>query len=181
MPIFRTKDKQGNISVNFAAGSGLPTFEAGDAINATIDVINGVLVIKTRLPKLLERAVIELPLSKIVDITKCDKNIIEERSNSSVVLDAVASGLAADLLAGGHARRRAVNYTVKNKRTKEVPHQYIHIKYLSDDTEKATQNTVVLEIVGASLGVGKFIKAISDMLPDKPIPQAEKIPDRITL
>ena len=51
MPIFTSKDKDKNRSVNFMAVDGLPEYQLGDAINATIVKNENVLRIKARVFK----------------------------------------------------------------------------------------------------------------------------------
>ena len=68
MPIFTSKDKDKNRSVNFMAVDGLPEYQLGDAINATIVKNENVLRIKARVFK---RPIINLPINKILSAVFC--------------------------------------------------------------------------------------------------------------
>lgn len=102
MPIFTSKDKDKNRSVNFMAVDGLPEYQLGDAINATIVKNENVLRIKARVFK---RPIINLPINKILSAVFASETEILEKDKSVIGL---RSGWDSSSWSFGNYRRRYV-------------------------------------------------------------------------
>ena len=94
MPIFTSKDKDKNRSVNFMAVDGLPEYQLGDAINATIVKNENVLRIKARVFK---RPIINLPINKILSAVFASETEILEKDKSVIGRAAVGTLLLGPL------------------------------------------------------------------------------------
>lgn len=148
MPIFKSKDKEGNSSVNFSFIDGLPGYNAGDAINATINMITGELVIKARAFK---RPEVHLPLNRILAAEHTSDVELKEKEKSVIARAAVGSLLLGPLgaVVGGMSG-------VGNKKEK-IHKDFIFITYTNSNGE---EKTIIFEIVGASIGWTKFLNAL---------------------
>lgn len=155
MPIFTSKDKDKNRSVNFMAVDGLPEYQLGDAINATIVKNENVLRIKARVFK---RPIINLPINKILSAVFASETEILEKDKSVIGRAAVGTLLLGPLgtIVGGMSGIGA-----KHKR--EIKN-FLLISYAGEDEEK----TIVFEVIGASIGWAKFLKELNALIPNKP-------------
>ena len=148
MSIFSTKDKSGNRSVNFSAVDGLPGYQQGDAVNATIDKKAGMLIIRARV---FQRPEVRLPLDRITYAESKTETEIRERDKSVIGRAAVGSLLGPlGAIVGGMSG-------IGTKKTKSV-RQFLIIAYMSTDGE---EKAIALEIVGASIGWHEFLKEIN--------------------
>ena len=146
MPIFASKTKSGARSVNFTYAAGLPSYQPGDAVNATIDTAQGSLVIKARVFK---RPEISLALDRITEVTRITEDEIIEKNKSVLGRAAIGAlfGPTAAIIGG----LSGVGTTKKTK-----SRDFVIIKY----TATAEDAPIVLEIVGASIGWDKFVKEL---------------------
>lgn len=159
MPIFTSKDKNKNRSVNFAFEAGLPHYCKGDPINVTIDRGAGMLTIKARVYK---RPEISLPLSRITEVTCISEEEIIEKNKSVIGRAAIGSlfGPTAAIIGG---------LSAVNAKTEKETTYFIVIKY----TNAADDAPIVLKVVGASIGWRQFLQ---ELQPDQGEPS-----DSITL
>ena len=146
MGIFSSKSKAGYRSVNFTFSAGLPEYQPGDAINATINTDENMLIIKARVFK---RPEITLSLGRITEVSCITETEIIEKNKSVVGRAAIGAlfGPAAAVIGGmsGIGTKKDCN----NR-------HYLIIKY----TNAADDSPIVLEIVGASIGWDKFLKEL---------------------
>lgn len=149
MPIFGSKDKSGNRSVNFMAVDGLPGYHQGDAVNATIDTVSRELVIKARAFK---RPEIKLPLARITYAQSKTETEIQERDKSVIERAAVGALLLGPLgaMVGGMSG-------IGSKK-KSSSKNFLIIAYSAQD---GNEKAIALEIVGASIGWRDFLKEIN--------------------
>lgn len=145
MPIFGSKDKENNRSVNFSCVDGLPGYASGDAVNATINLDQSILFLRARVFK---RPEIKLYLDKITSVSVATETEIREKSKNVIGRAAIGTLLLGPLgaVVGGMSG-------VGSKKKKEIK-SFLFITYLSSDI---SEKTIVLEIVGASLGWNKFV------------------------
>lgn len=149
MSIFSSKGKSGNRSVNFSAVDGLPGYQQGDAVNATIDKKSGMLIIRARV---FQRPEVRLPLDRITYAESKTETEIREHDKSVIGRAAVGSLLLGPLgaIVGGMSG-------IGSKKSKSV-RQFLIIAYMSTDGE---EKAIALEIVGASIGWHEFLKEIN--------------------
>lgn len=151
MPIFKSKDRTGNRSVNFSHVDGLPGYVPNEAVNATLSNDASALVVKSRIAK---RPEIKLSFEKITSVSVASETEIQEKSKSVIGRAAIGVLLLGPLggMIGGMSGIGA-------KRTKEEK-SFILITYLSSDK---SEKTIVLEIVGASVGWNKFVSELKEI------------------
>ena len=160
MPIFTSKDKNKNRSVNFTFIVGLPHYCRGDSVNVTIDLQTGMLVTRPR--AFYKRPEISLPLSRITEAVHISESEIVEKNKSVVGRAAIGSlfGPTAAIIGG---------LSAVNGKTEVETKEYIVIKY----TNAANDAPIVLRVVGASIGWRQFLQ---ELQPDQGEPA-----DSITL
>ena len=150
MPLFTSKNKSGNRSVNFSMYDGIPSIRQGTAINVTLDDAANVLSVKERLGK---KGPTTLRLSQICGIDILTEEEIVEQSKSVVGRAAVGGLLLGPLgaLVGGMSG-------VGSKRKTESK-SYVVINYHPSSAPNDTA-VVSFEVVGASIGYRKFVNDI---------------------
>lgn len=131
------------------AVDGLPGYQQGDAINATINKASGILTIRARAFK---RPEIQLPLDRITYAESKTETELQERDKSVIGRAAVGALFLGPLgaMIGGMSG-------IGSKQKKSVK-QFLIIAYSSTSGE---EKAIALEIVGASIGWEKFLKEIN--------------------
>lgn len=149
MSIFNGKDKSGNISVNFAHTAGLPGFGERQAVNVTLFPDSSTL---TFAPRIGKNPPVNLSTSKITDVTTFTEKEIAEKNKSVVGRAAVGALLGpAGAIIGGMS-----GVGTKKKTTLR---SFLSIQYDGGDP-------IVLEIVGATIGMWRLVDAIRPQRPD---------------
>ncbi|MEG1246604.1 hypothetical protein [Gordonibacter sp.] len=163
MVIFGNKDRQGNMTVNLCAVPGaIPGIPGGYAICATIDGDN--LVINQRIDK--QRPVL-LPLRKIKDFGTVRESEIVNKGQKSVIGRAAVGGL---ILGPLGAVIGGIDGTGTKK--KKVDHVYWVVNYTNDDGQRSS---ISFEVVGATLGLKKFERALEAACPNFGLPEATPV------
>lgn len=148
MGLFSRKSKEKYRSVRFAYSAGLPGYVEGEVVSATINTDAGMLVIKPLVCK--NHPEINLPLSRITEVTEITEEEIKEKNKSVLGRAAVGALLGpAGAIVGGLSG-------VGSKKKTENKY-FVVIKY----TDAVDDTPIVLEVVGASLGSGKFVQELS--------------------
>ena len=131
------------------AVDGLPGYQQGDAINASINKASGILTIRARAFK---RPEIQLSLDRITYAESKTETELQERDKSVIGRAAVGALFLGPLgaMIGGMSG-------IGTKKQKNVK-QFLIIAYYSADGE---ERAIALEIVGASIGWEKFLKEIN--------------------
>ena len=152
MSIFGNKDKQGRFTINFASVQDTPLYEYPNfAISATL------LEDKIEFKQRLGDKKVYLGYSQITKVEQIyEKDIIEK--NKSVAKRAVVGGL---LLGPLGAVVGAIDGTGKKKQTKL--RNYLVFNYISNNNE---EKALPLEIVGATLGLEKFLDKLHEICPN---------------
>lgn len=148
MPIFSSKNKHGNRSINMAAYDGIPSFFKGLAVNLTLSEEH--LEIKARLGK----QAAWLDYSQIKNVGFLTEKEIAQKSKS-VLGRAAVGGL---LLGGLGAVIGAVSGTGTKSETKN--HIYLIINYVPHGG--GDLSTISFEAVGATLGLDKFTAELKE-------------------
>lgn len=152
MSIFGKKDKAGNISTNFAFFDGIPSIQKGLAVNATLNDSAQRVELKLRLSKMDPFYIRYEQICGVAIVT--EKEVIE--ANKSVVGRAVVGGV---LLGPLGAVVGGISGVGSKKET--VNRGYLVINYHQTDSPEDTR-VVSLEIVGATLGIDKFVKILKE-------------------
>lgn len=160
MPIFTSKNKTGNRSVNFAFVEGIATIGTGVAVNATLIPSSRKLEIKMRMNK---AEPYYLSVDKITNVgIIAEKEILE--SSKSVTGRAIVGGILLGGLGAVIGGMSGIGTTQK-----ETAKYYFIINYHSNDEDKA----ISFEIVGATMGEYKLMDEIKALLPSEIPPSRE--------
>lgn len=147
MVVFGNKNKSGDFEINFSAGDdSLPNIPAGLAISVT--ATDSDLTIKPRLGKKHE---VHLPYSKITDARVVAETEIIEMQKSTIGRAAVGGFLLGPIGAVIGAAD-----SLNDKKKKQVRRFYI-VNYMNSEGEISA---VSFEIVGATLGLKKFVELV---------------------
>lgn len=153
MPIFKSKNRDGDRSVNFMAGESILSIPKGTATNVTLNKSLNRLEFRNRLKRSSDPIILQL--SKITAVTKLNEKEIIEKSKS-VAGRAVVGGIVlgpVGALVGGMSG-------IGNKQRSDYK-TYLVINY----TSNGDTNAISLEIVGASIGWDKFYKDLQTLIP----------------
>lgn len=156
MPIFRTKDKNGNRSVNFAFFKGISEISAGTSVNVTQNDNKQRLEIKVRLPG---KEPFCIRYRQI-----CDAKIISSKHITTKYDSVIGNALLGNLFFG---ERGAIIGSMKalQPKTEKVDRKFLLIAYhpSSPSGEMLERtNGISLEIVGATYALDKFIKELKE-------------------
>jgi hypothetical protein len=156
MPIFGSKDKEGNLACNFMHTDGLVDFPPFWAVCITQNDNNNRLEIAKRIPK--NSPPVYLPYDQIISIgTVTEKEIIEK--SKSVVGRAAVGGL---LLGPLGAVIGGMSGT--GKKNKASTKAFFVINYHPAQNPEETK-VLSFEIVGASLHWSSFVAALKGKIP----------------
>lgn len=163
MPIFGSKDKNGNLACNFMHVNGVSWMSAGAAVTVTLDDSSQQLEIKMRVFK---GNPAYLPYSQITSIgVVSEKEVIEH--NKSVLGRAAVGGLVFGPLGAivGGMSGTGTKQKVQNK-------YFFVINYHPADNIADTK-AISLEIVGATLHLEKFTTALRSRIPSASVPVSQ--------
>lgn len=169
MAIFGNKNKSGNFVINFAAYDGLPNIDKGLATSVTME--SDVLLFRCRIPG--NKNEVRLPYSKIIELGTADETKIEDVKKSVIGRALVGGGLFGPL----GAVIGAIDGT--GKKQKSSAKYFVVIGYEGDNGV----GCIRLEIVGATMGLGKFMQRMTETVPALASAQSEQssIPQSVTL
>lgn len=169
MAIFGNKDKAGNFVINFVAYDGLPNINKGLAVSVTME--SDSLLFRCRIPG--NKNEVRLPYSKIIELGTADETKIEEVKKSVVGRALVGGGLFGPL----GAIVGAIDGT--GKKQKSSAKYFVVIGYEGDNGV----GCIRLEIVGSTMGFGKFMQRLAETVPALASTQNEpsSIPQSVTL
>ncbi|MFA0815988.1 MAG: hypothetical protein ACC608_09400 [Anaerofustis sp.] len=147
MPIFGTKDKEGNTSINLMMGEGIASIQKGMAIN--VSMMDDHLFIKQRIGK---AAPASLRYDQITNVEIINEKEIIEKGKSVVgraVLGNIILGPLGALVGGmsGTGSKKKVSYD-----------NYMVINYKSSADEEI--KVITFQVVGASMGTSKFLSEL---------------------
>ncbi|MEG1434184.1 MAG: hypothetical protein RSD45_01365 [Gordonibacter sp.] len=154
MVVFGNKDKQGNMTINLCSVPGaVPGIPGGYALCVTIDGDN--LAIKQRLGK---QQPVLLPLRKIRDFSMVRESEIVDKGQKSVIGRSAIGGLILGPL--GAIIGGLDGTGIKRKK---IDHVYWIVNYAHDNAERSS---ISFEVVGATLGLKKFERALEAACPN---------------
>lgn len=149
MPIFGSKDKDGNRSVNLMMVDGIPSFSKGvvdkPAVNVTM--LDDRIVIKARIGRY---APVELRYTQIVNAAAVTEKEIIEKEKS-----VIGRGIVGGLLFGRLGAQVGAMSGIKGTKKKVESHRYVVINYTPSDGGDV--KVISFEIVGATMGIDKFM------------------------
>lgn len=153
MAIFGNKDKDGNFTINFMSVKDTPLWDELNAI--AINMLDDKLEFKNRLNK--KKAPIYLEYNKITrfavvnekEILEKDKSVIKRGLVGGVLLGPIGAVVGA---VDGTGTKKKVSYK-----------SYFVFNYISGDGE---EKSIPVEIVGATMGLSKFIKELENRCPN---------------
>lgn len=152
MAIFRNKDKKGNFTINFSSVEDTVLYDyPNTAISATI--LDDKIEFKQRVGK---KEPIYLMISQITKIGIVNEKQIKE-VDKSVVKRAMVGGLLLGPLGAIIGGMDGIG-----KKEKKKERKFCVINYNSNNEEKV----LPLEIVGATIGIDKFISKIIEKQPN---------------
>jgi len=153
MAIFGNKDKQGNFTINFMSVENTPIYEyPNTAISVTL------LEDKVEFKQRLGKKIIYLKYSQIIKIGTISEEKIIEKDKSVIKSAIVGSLLFGDL----GAIVGAIDGTGKKKISKGEKNYFI-FNYISNNGE---EKLLPVEIVGATMGLAKFIDNLEKLCPN---------------
>lgn len=161
MPIFGSKDKNGNLACNFMHVDGIPKWGNYDypvGVCLTQDDAKQRLAIAQRLSKVPPKF---LPYNQIISIGKVFEEEIIEQNKSVVGRAAVGTLLLGPL--GGIIGGLSGTGTKKTKKYRK----FFIINYHPADNPDEI-NVISFEIVGATMHLNKFSKALQSKIPQAP-------------
>lgn len=155
MPIFGSKDKNKNRSVNFSFCSGIPGFARGVAVNATLENAEKRLRIQLRASKnppvyLAYSQICGVSIVTEQQIEQVQKGVLGRAAVGGVLLGPVGAIVGGMTGLGTEKKVSSRSYVILNYHPASVPDQ---IKIVS------------LEIVGATMGLAKFVSEIRENCP----------------
>lgn len=152
MAIFGNKDKKGNFTINFSSVKDTVLYDyPNTAISATL--LEDRIEFKQRVGK---KQPIYLMLSQVTKVGIVNEKQIEE-VDKSVVKRAVVGGLLLGPLGAVVGGIDGIG-----KKEKKIERKFFVINYNSNNEEKV----LPLEIVGATMGIDKFISKIIEKCPN---------------
>lgn len=153
MAIFSSKDKDGNICVNFSYVDGITNLQTGDAVNITLENANNRIVIQKRLFKtepsfLAYTQITNISVVSETEIKEVDKSVIGRAIIGGVLLGPLGA------IIGGISGTGTKKSSMPKKK-------YLIINY-KQSSDPSNISVVSFEIVGATIGLDKLVNSIKE-------------------